>query len=869
MMIKTLTTLVLAIILFTSFIPLTSAQILSGNVSVEVRLAPSQIEAEEGTYSIGYVNLVNRAGVPVKPLQDVTIRLSSAYSDIASVPEFVTIKTNDVYTTFDVKVGDAEGTTTIFANYGGQTVFQELLVGEIKIDLPDNLELVIHLPSALMHVDSEMPFSVFLQNTEGVVIQAPYDIPIILDYEDSLVSLNENQWIIKKGAYYAWGVVSTGDLVGTAFIRASQDELNIHTAEGIKISSSLPTGLKVNVFPQIVAKELDRNLDIVVSLIDSQGLPALAQEDVYLEFFADNTYVGEQIDETIKEARTNGIIKKGDFSYHFREELNLNNQGNEITIGASAKGLGIAFDCFLMRDAYTTENPVAVKKTMHVFALDQIPSNSQTVGVYQIGTLIGLPDDDELDELDDEPCIDLERFDIDQNDNSNIVEFHPILSNENLSSEGSFQKINLISSNSLLLNIEQVGNVESGTSYGTAKIQSGQETGTASLSSTIKGIGSATSPTNIVNTLKHHVTMIFSPIGSNTILFDKNGKFDLFVISLDGNNRPTFVENKAKYLLLPINELVEIEKERTFAHANFPSESFATNDVDPVTMEAIPVGVSADESLKAETSYNRNPSSQVQIILPYDEIDADSNSPYIGIVQLVDLRGNPIIVSNELKVKLESTLPDGADPFVQTPRFVTIKNGSSFVEFDITPLGPMGDSGIAANSNGVIGSEVTFTTRSFLTKLSISAGSVDEPLVPGESVELKVYVDDQYLESVPGAALKIVADKNETVTPTKIQTEADGSAKIHFIPSRESEIFSFEIFATAEGYVDDKKTFRYTVATDGSGNGGFALGVPDWLIYVGIAIVVVIVAIMVVFLKKPKRADDEEDELELFEDDEI
>ncbi|HEU03545.1 MAG TPA: hypothetical protein ENH95_00240, partial [Nitrosopumilus sp.] len=530
-MIKTLTTLVLAMILFTSFISSASAQILLENVSVEVHLAPSQIEAEEGIYSIGYVNLINRAGVPVKPQQDVTIRLTSAYPDIASVLEFVTIKANDVYATFDVKVGDSKGTTTIFANYGGQTVFQELLIGEIKIELPDNLELVIHLPSKLMHVDSEMPFSVFLQNTEEDVIQAPYDIPIRLDYENSLVSLNENQWIIKKGAYYAWGAVSTGELVGTAFIRASQDELNIHTAEDIKITSSLPTGLKVNVFPQIVAKELDRNIDIVVSLIDSQGFPALAQEDVYLEYFADNTYVGEQIDETMKEARTNGIIKKGDFSYHFREELNLNNQGKEITIGASAKGLGIAFDCFMMRDAYTSGNPLAAKKTMHVFTLEQIPSNSQSAGIYQIGTLITLDDEDDLEELDDEPCVDLERFDIDQNDSSNVVEFHPILSNENLSSEGSYQKVNLISSNNLLLNIESIGNIESGTSYGTAKIQSGQETGSATLSSTIKGIGSATSPTQIVNTLKHHKTMIFSPIGSNTILFDKNGKFDLFVIS--------------------------------------------------------------------------------------------------------------------------------------------------------------------------------------------------------------------------------------------------------------------------------------------------------------------------------------------------
>ncbi len=108
---KNLTTLVLATILFTSFISSASAQVLSENVSVEVRLAPSQIEAEQGTYSIGYVNLINRAGVPVKPQQDVTIRLTSAYPDIASVPEFVTIKADDLYAIFDVKITYKKGST--------------------------------------------------------------------------------------------------------------------------------------------------------------------------------------------------------------------------------------------------------------------------------------------------------------------------------------------------------------------------------------------------------------------------------------------------------------------------------------------------------------------------------------------------------------------------------------------------------------------------------------------------------------------------------------------------------------------------------------------------------------------------------------
>ena len=392
-----------------------------------------------------------------------------------------------------------------------------------------------------------------------------------------------------------------------------------------------------------------------------------------------------------------------------------------------------------------------------------------------------------------------------------------------------------------MLNIEGAGNVDSATSYGTAVIISGQETGSATLSATIKGIGSATYETSIVNTLKHDKTMIFSPIGSNTILFDKNGKFDLFVIALDSKDRPTFVEDKAKYLLLPINELVEIEKGKTFAHSNFPSESFATSDVDPVMMEAIPVGVSAQESLKAVSSYERNPSSQVQIILPYSEIDANSNVPYTGIVQLVDFTGNPIIVSNDLKIKIESVLPEGADEIVQTPRFATINEGSSYTEFDITPFGMIGSSVMKANANGVIGTEVDFETRSFLTQLSISTGVVNEPLVPGETIELRIYVDDEYLESVPGASLKIVSDGHGTVTPLNIKTESDGSAKIHFTPSRNQDTMSLQIFVTAEGYVEDQKTFEYIINSEGSGS-ALELGVPDWIVYIGIAIIVVIVA---------------------------
>ena len=861
---KSITTLFLTLILISGYVSAAAAQssILSlENLNVELRLVPSHV-AGEGTYSIGYVNLVNKNGILVKPNEAVTIELKSENPSIAAVPPDVTITANNNYAMFEVQVEDSKGETTISASINGQTVFQNFIVGDVINEIPNDVELVIHMPSKEMHVESEMPFSIFLQTTAGKTIQAPYDIEVNLDFEESLMRLSAERLVIEKGAYYAWGIITTNEKVGTAFIRAAQNEFNIHSAQNIKISSSLPTGLKVNVFPKIVASEIDRHIDVIVSLVDSEGLPTLAQEDIKLEFFSDNTYVGEKIDDIMDESASNGIIKKDDFSYHFRPKLSLNNLSPEIIIGASTEGLGIAFDCFMTRQAFTSDNPIAGNKTMYVFTLDSIPSNTNTVGIYQIGTLLDVEESTETDDDDENDCVDLEMFDEDSSDTDRTVEFRPVISNENLVSDGNYKKINLISSDSLLLNIQKVGNIDSGYSYGTAEIQSGKESGTATLSATIKGMGSATSPTEIVNTLKHDETMIFSPGGSEKILFDKDGNFDLFIISLDGKERPTFVENEAKYLLSPVNELVEIEKNRTFAHAKFHSNSFGAVVDDVVLIEALPVGVSADDDLKASASFEKISSSIVKVTLPFNEMDSNSDLPYNGIIQLVDFTGNPIQASTDLKVKLNSTNTELA----KIPRFITISEGTTYGIFEIFPNGRIGKAEITANANGVLGSMDGFSVKSFLTKLKISTGSIQEPVQPGEPIELKLYVDDQNLESVEGATIKITSDSNTIITPANLKTEKDGSARIFFTASPGFPSISLDVFASAEGYVDEQKTFQISVNTDGSDP--LVLGFPEWIVYLAVAAILVIGVIMFIFLRKPKQLEDDEYE-EIYEDEDI
>ncbi len=122
-------------------------------------------------------------------------------------------------------------------------------------------------------------------------------------------------------------------------------------------------------------------------MIDSDGLPTFAQDDVKLQFFSDDQSVGNQIDRTIKEFQLSGIIKKGEFSYHFRQRIDLQDENKTITIGATTKGLGVAEDTFYTVRPLTTANLAVENKTMQVYTLDKIPTKSQTIAVFQIGTL--------------------------------------------------------------------------------------------------------------------------------------------------------------------------------------------------------------------------------------------------------------------------------------------------------------------------------------------------------------------------------------------------------------------------------------------------------------------------------------------------
>ena len=291
------------------------------NFLVKISLSPSQVDEHNATHQIGYVNLVNKNGLAVKATQDLAVGLESDDPSIVSVPSAVTIKKDHNFAVFDIQTGDKDGKTTVSSLFNDKIDFTTIKVGGSEESIPDDINLIVNLPTKNMHVNSEMPFSVYVQTSDGNIIRAPYDIEVKIDYEDSLLSTNEDKIIIKKGNYYAWGVIETGKNIGNGFLRAASERLGIDTAENIEITSSLPVALSITVFPEKISGDAERTIDVFISLVDSEGLPAATPKDIPIELFSDEYAVGREFDDRMRE--TDVSIKKGEFGYYFREKMNL------------------------------------------------------------------------------------------------------------------------------------------------------------------------------------------------------------------------------------------------------------------------------------------------------------------------------------------------------------------------------------------------------------------------------------------------------------------------------------------------------------------------------------------------------------------
>ncbi|MFB5634947.1 MAG: hypothetical protein ACE5SV_08820, partial [Candidatus Nitrosomaritimum aestuariumsis] len=789
-------------------------------------------------HDVGYLFVLSKHGVPITSTYDVPVSLSSDDPDIVSVPNKVILKANEEFVSFPVTTSEKSGSTTITANLNGKITFQKINVGTDETYLPDDLILELNLPTDQMHVNSDMPFTVFLKTTDGVIVRAPNDIEILLEYEEELATTNSNILTINKGDYYVWGKLSAHEKVGNTFLRAVYDDAGLDVAKSIQISSTLPTGLKLSILPKLIPAEVDRTLDIFVSVVDSDGNPTKTPHDIPLDFFSSEQYpIGDNLDKISKSEKP--MIKKGEFGYLLQQKYSLQNLlANDILIGVSSEGYGTATDTFRTvgesiemdhKLKRTVEKIVNFgfdvkdyENTVKVFGLEKIPSNATAFFTYQLSIIEDDDDDDGFrsdgSEIEIHPDCAEESDEnnsggsgSNQNEGNMALdpeemifytidcladgELYPLQSDENQYSDGYVQKINIVSSDDELAEISDGGKISSSYSFGTASISTGQKTGPVRISASINGVGTGSFTTEVVNTLEQKEVRLFSPTGEDNIIFDRDGFFDIFLIALDEKERPKIMKETGKYLITPTNGLVEIMKDDSFTFTQLRSDSFDISESETeITLIVEPIGEDANLDLEGSTTFITHPTSQMQVSLPVDKINSE-HQQNMGIIQLVDLQGNPVIPKFDVKSKIVSS----ADSVVQTFDDSIIPAGSSYATFPIKTTGIVGESVISVSAKGVNGTSTVINTASSQTQLQVFTGGLSEEIPVNQPIEFRLFVDDENADSVSGASIKIITDENASITPEVVRTSSDGSAIVS-LTAFEGPDISFEIIATAEGY---------------------------------------------------------------------
>ena len=847
--------------------------------SIKLAISPSHIEEGPSVHHIGYFYVLSKSGVPITSSRDVSISLISDNSLIASVPEKIILKADEEYASFDVTTGTLTGDTFITATLNSKTTFQEIQVGNAESHLPDDLILELNIPTDQMHVNSNMPFSVYLKTSNGNVIRAPFDIDVNLEYEKSMAVPNSDMLTIKKGEYYTWGTLETNEKVGNTFLRAIQNESGLDTAKSIKISSTLPTSLTIDVFPKLInAAEVQKTVDIFVGVVDSDGNPTITTKDIELNFFSnDQSSVGNELDKTMKEVKP--VIKKGQFGYYLRQDVNLSKLArlystldvaglsfitqdkdlltNPIMIGVSAEGYGVATDTFsTVGTTLNIDDSKISKKDVQLFIPERMPGNTTSIITYQI---VAIENDDDDVDVDGNLITDQTVTTADENkiilsiDDLADGDPYPIQTNENYYADGYTKKLDIISADNDLVTVRDIGKINVGNSYGTAIISTGQKSGTVDVSVSVQGVGSNSILTEVVNTLEQKEARLFSPIGQDSILFDREGNFDVFLIAIDHNDRPKVLKYDSKYLITPTNGIIEIKTGTTFTFSKLHSESFAiTEEKNMISLKVVPIGENADLSLETEKTFVTQPTSKMMVLLPIDKINANHENN-LGIVQIVDLQGNPIIPTFDVKSKIISS----EESIIQVINDAVIPSGVSYATFPIETTGTIGNSMISASAKGVIGTEDEISTGSSLIQLKISTSGLAELIPVDKPVEIKLFVDDENAESVAGASIKIETDGNFSVEPNMVRTGSDGSAVVSLTATNGPSI-SLNLVATAEGYSEGKETLTINVDAPDKTLKGVDLELPEWIVYVIIAAIILIGVLVVLFLKKSKAPVEEE-----------
>ena len=808
---------------------------------LNLQIIPDLVNPDKLTNSYGFIFLTDENGNPFSAEQDMYIKLDSSDSSIVSIPENVKILKGENYATFDVISKYNEGVVWITSSFDDKKTEIMFQVGSNSSLLPSDASLVLSLPTKKMHVNSQIPITLFINSTQGSILQAGNDLNISLEFSSELIDIDKKQLILKKGDYFTSSTISSKDVTGNAFVKANLDDSEISTVSHIEITSSKPSSLDLHVFPQLLTEYSDRKVDIFVGLKDDDGFPVLATEDIFLGITADTQILSN----SIKQTDSDPVIKEGMFGIHLQPKHVFQDFPQNHTVTVVAEDYKFSSTLFDIVPHLDRDDPKANTKSVNVFVPQYIPTGANTVVVYQLGAVEDDSDDGAVQNKELNPRSIDELFD---------GELYPLTTDQRYSSTHN-ENLQVVSSDNSILQVDDAGGIEDPDAldgqgaYGTAYVSTTQKTGTVDITVSLDGYGSGTATTSVVNPRIPESMMIYSPTGPNKIFVDNNGEFELYFLPIDSSNRPTSSEKKLSFTIYPLNDIVEI-----LPYTNFAKKKFSAFQISPsnsTKIQAVPIGIDATDNLGSSKTFQISSSpSTVQIILPFENAFSIPDSRQFAIIQLVDAYGNPVPSPERKTVNVSSSNPD----IIDVKDSVILRKGDSFakVPFDIT--GNIGSSIISVDAINSKGSSSEIKIKPFEKRLNVFVQYPDN-LQKNQPQQIQVFVDDENARPVSGATVSIVDYSNSKVSSQRLLTDNTGEASFSLTAVSDENI-AFTLQAYKNGFQTKTTTVKLQIAQDTPAN----IDVSPLIIFGMIGIGIVSVVVIVLFLlRKPKKVDDDEE----------
>ena len=293
--------LVAALLLATvQFFPTTAATstVPGQATSIVVTIIPPKLPADKGVYPAVVISLSDSNNLPTAALQNITVFLASSQTNIAAVPNSVTIPAGQEYAIANVTTTTTPGSAQITAQSQGLTSpAPSSLTTVTPSGYPSKL-LVFTSPSTFLPRADSGLVRVEVVDQAGLPSKAINDIPVSLSSSNvSIASLVQTTLTIPAGSIFADGSFSTADS-GSAVITATSEGYSSGAAlvtvnqRSACLGACLPYKLAMKIIaggsPGALPTDGNTYKVLEVSLETLSSTPATSSSDTVVQLTSDN-----------------------------------------------------------------------------------------------------------------------------------------------------------------------------------------------------------------------------------------------------------------------------------------------------------------------------------------------------------------------------------------------------------------------------------------------------------------------------------------------------------------------------------------------------------------------------------------------------